>query len=147
MSWGSKIAVVFFGFVIFIIGMVTISMKQKDIHLVTEKYYEKEIAYQEQIDHQRNTLALKEVPLIAYIKDYGLVKFTYPDHFHSSSVSGTILFFRPSDARKDFTVPVKPDEHPQEVSVTGLEKGLWKIKMEWTSADKTYYLEEKLVVL
>jgi hypothetical protein len=146
MNWGSKIAVVFSGFVLFIIGMVGICMKQDDIHLVTEKYYEKEIAYQEQIDIENNTLALQEKPYLEYATAKNIVTVFYPEAFKNSDIKGNILFFRPADAKKDFTVPVTTDNVRQEISVADLDKGLWRIKMEWTSADKTYFLEERLVL-
>lgn len=123
-------------------------MKQEDIHLVTEKYYEKEIAYQDQIDIETNTAGLKEVPLINYAQDNALVTVQYPSHFKSGNITGNILFFRPSDANQDFTVLLQADQaQQQKVSVANLDKGLWKIKMEWTSVGKKYYLEERLIVL
>lgn len=149
MNWGFKIGIVFVGFVVFMISLVTICMQQKDIHLVTENYYEKEIAYQNQIDNETNTAALKdEVPEITYAKENGIVTVRYPAGFSDGRVTGNILFFRPSDAGKDFSVPLKADQSQQQnVSVADLEKGLWKIKMEWSTVGKKYYLEERLVVL
>ena len=149
MNWGLKIGIVFVGFVVFMISMVIICMRQENIHLVTENYYEKEIAYQDQIDNETNTVALKnDVPEILYAKENGMVTVQYPAGFSDASITGSILFFRPSDAKQDFTVPLKADPlRQQKVSVADLEKGLWKIKMEWSAVGKKYYLEEKLVVL
>ena len=149
MNWGFKIGIVFVSFVVFMISMVTICMRQKNIHLVTENYYEKEIAYQDQIDNEANTAALKEeVPEISYAKENGVVTVRYPAAFSDTSIKGSILFFRPSDANQDFAVPLKASAYgQQEVSVANLTKGLWKIKMEWSAIGKNYYLEESLVVL
>lgn len=148
MNWGHKITLVLVAFVLLIMSMVTICMKQKDIFLVSDKYYEKEIAYQQQIDIEKNTAALKEKPVMDYRKEDQKVTFTYPEDFKHADVSGNIVFFRPADATKDFTIPLKNDSiNGQAVSVAHLDKGLWRVKMEWTSAEKTYYLEEKLVVL
>jgi len=147
MNWGYKISIVFAGFVALIITLVVISMTQKDIHLVTEKYYEKEIAYQDQIDIEQNTADLIEKPVIKYQKENQLVVFQYPEQFNQEKITGKILFYRPSNANKDFTVNVSSDQHSmQQILVGHLEKGLWKVKMEWTSGSDKYYLEEKLVL-
>jgi nitrogen fixation protein FixH len=147
MNWGYKISIVFAGFVILIITLVVISMRQKDIHLVTERYYEKEIAYQDQIDIEKNTAALDQKPKIEYQKGDQIIAFTYPDHFYQENVKGKILFYRPSDAGKDFTVPVNSGiEGTQKISIGHLEKGFWRIKMEWVADSEKYYIEEKLVI-
>lgn len=147
MNWGYKISFVFAGFVSLIIVLVVISMRQKDIHLVTEKYYEKEIAYQDQIDIEENTAALASKPVLAYESQNQVLKIKYPDHFHKDKISGSVLFYRPSDANMDFVVAVKPEtNNMQEILVGHLNKGLWKIKMEWTSGVENYYLEEKLII-
>lgn len=148
MNWGYKIGILFASFVVLIIGLVTICVRQDDIFLVSEKYYEKEIAYQQQIDIEQNTAELKEKPSMAYKKEGQIVTFNYPEDFKDRKVSGTILFFRPSDATKDFSIPLKRDlDSQQSVSVASLEKGLWRVKMEMAADNKKYYFEERLVVL
>lgn len=148
MNWGFKIGIVFVSFVALMVSMVTICMRQKNIHLVTENYYEKEIAYQDQIDSETNTAALKAVPKIEYAKESGMLTVHYASMAPGDAPTGNILFFRPSDAKQDFSVPLKMDQlQQQKISVADLEKGLWKIKMEWAAVGKKYYLEERLVVL
>jgi hypothetical protein len=146
MNWGHKIFILFAGFVILIITLVVISMRQKDIHLVTERYYEKEIAYQDQIDKEKITAALFQKPEIKYIKSEQLVAITYPDQLTKERINGNILFYRPSDAGMDFNVSIKSENGNQQVLVGHLEKGFWRIKMDWTSASEKYYIEEKLVI-
>lgn len=147
MNWGNKIAIVFGVFIVLIVTLVTICMRQKDIHLVAENYYEKEIAYQDQIDIERNTASLGEVPLIVYTQKNDVVTVKYPAGFKEAGIRGSMLFFRPSDANQDFTVALNTANDEQIVPVADLEKGFWKIKMEWTAADRKYYIEEKLIVL
>lgn len=145
MNWGYKIAIVFGGFVLLIIGMVTLCMRQKDIHLVEKQYYEKEIAYQDQIDIEHNTASLENPPVIGYQEESQVVKVDYPSG--GNVQEGTILFFRPSDASKDFVVPIRAADGSQSIPVGHLQKGLWKVKMEWTDTSRKFYLEEKIVVL
>lgn len=145
MNWGYKIAIVFIGFVVFIAGMVTICFRQKDIHLVEKQYYEKEIAYQDQIDIQTNTASLEHPPVIRYHPDNQTVKVEYLQN--SGIQNGSILFFRPSDASKDFVVNVNAANGSQTIPVGHLQKGLWRVKMEWVDTSRKFYLEEKIVVL
>ena len=145
MNWGFKIAIVFIGFVVLMVSMVTICFRQKDIHLVEKQYYEKEIAYQNQIDIETNTASLKHPPVIRYHSDNQTVKVEYPSQ--NEIESGSILFFRPSDASKDFVINVSVDDDSQTIPVGHIQKGLWRVKMEWTDTSGKFYLEEKIVVL
>lgn len=148
MNWGYKIALVFIGFVILMVSLVTICMRQKDIHLVEDQYYEKEIAYQQQIDIEQNTAALLEPPTIEYIKEDHAITVHHPLVAAGHLSEGSILFFRPSDAKQDFVVPLHINAQGDQVIPTGhLAKGLWKVKMEWTTASEKFYLEKKLVLL
>lgn len=148
MNWGYKIALVFIGFVGLMVSLVIICFRQKDIHLVEEQYYEKEIAYQEQINIQQNTVTLVAPPTIKYIKENQAVTIHHPLLSTGAFPEGSILFFRPSDAAMDFVVPLFINEMGNQViPIDHLEKGLWKVKMEWTTASKKFYLEEKLVLL
>lgn len=145
MNWGYKIAIVFIGFVVLMVSLVTICFQQKDIHLVEKQYYEREIAYQNQIDIETNTASLEQPPTIRYHHENQTVKVEYT---HNQGIKeGSILFFRPSDAAKDFVVTVQARDGSQTIPVGHLEKGFWRVKMEWTDASKKFYLEEKIVVL
>ena len=58
MNWGKGITLTLIAFGTIILSMVAICVKQDDIHLVTQNYYEEEIKYQEQIDKISNTSQL-----------------------------------------------------------------------------------------
>src|SRR5690554_8200711 len=106
MNWGYKIALVFIGFVVLMVSLVIVCFRQKDIHLVEEQYYEKEIAYQEQINIQQNTATLIAPPTIKYIKENQAVTIHHPLLSEGACPEGSILFLRPSDAAMDFVVPL-----------------------------------------
>jgi len=129
--------------VVFIISMVTFCIKQEDIFLVSSDYYKKEIAYQDEIDKRSNTLALTRP--VRIVKDDGSLTFEFPEELQGAS--GEIHFYRPSDAKLDFKVPVRitPD-HTQKVPVSSLVKGQWVVKMEWSKDGKNYLKEEKIIL-
>jgi hypothetical protein len=60
---------------------------------------------------------------------------------------GTFLLFRPSDLNLDRTFPLSlQGDSLQTISVPDLLPGLWRMKLDWSSENIEYYLEEMLVV-
>jgi hypothetical protein len=145
MNWGTKIALIYGGFVAFVIAMVVLCIKQNDIHLVSKEYYKEEIAYQDQIDKLTNAQQLHGQMGFQYIGEKQVVEFFFPKSL--SDATGEILFFRPSDARKDVKIAVDMDETGRQVvPVTSLDKGLWKVKVKWNAQNKDYFSEQVLVI-
>ena len=145
MNWGTKIALIYSGFVVFIISMVVLCIKQNDIHLVSKEYYKEEIAYQDQIDKLTNAQQLHGQMGFQYIGEKQVVEFFFPKSL--SDATGEILFFRPSDAHKDVKVAVNMDDTGRQiVPVYSLDKGLWKVKVKWNAKNKDYFSEQVLVI-
>ena len=73
------------------------------------------------------------------------VKFQFPPELRD--LSGTILFYRPSDISKDFEVPVETDEeNALVVKTNGLVPGLWRIKVNWAAGGQAFYKEEIITI-
>lgn len=145
MSWGYKIALMYGGFVVFIISMVTLCIKQDDIHLVSKEYYKEEIAYQDQIDKLTNVQQLQSGVHFRYLHQTQEVLFSLPETMREAT--GEFLFFRPADARKDKRIALHLDEKGKQlVPVEGLDKGLWKVKVQWTFNNTPYFNEQILVI-
>ncbi len=53
MGWGWRITILYSSFVVFMIGMAVMAFRQ-DFDLVSDDYYEEEIAYQGRIDQMTN---------------------------------------------------------------------------------------------
>jgi hypothetical protein len=59
---------------------------------------------------------------------------------------GTILIYRPSDHRKDITIPLNiNDSGYQFIDRSGLLGGKYIIKIDWESDNKAYYFEETFI--
>jgi hypothetical protein len=144
MNWGYKIALVYGGFAAFMVSMVVLCVRQKDIHLVSPDYYKEEIAYQHQIDDLTNARQLKERMQCRYVAQQQLLQLHFPA---SADRTGEILFFRPSDARKDLKIAILTDtQGNQAIPVDRLDKGLWKVKIRWQASQKEYFEEQTLVI-
>jgi len=121
------------GFLIFTLGI--------DTDLVSENYYEDELAYQQQINRIQRSKQLKD-PLRIELQKSGHLSLQFPAEIPVSEINGTILLFRPDDKRKDNRIPIRVnEEHHQLVNVRGLKKGNWNIKVFWKDGKQEYYNE------
>lgn len=145
MNWGKKIAIVYLSFVGFMGFLVWKCLQQDDIHLVSQDYYQKEIAYQDDIDQMNNTNQLSTQLKFNYLSDNRIVKLSFPKE--SIGATGKIKFYRPADARKDFVVKLNiTNTEIQLIPVANLDRGLWVVKVSWVKDGKRYYKEEKMIL-
>lgn len=145
MNFGHKIGIFYGLFVIFMITLVTLCIKQKDISLVSDDYYKQEIGYQAEIEKQHNAEQLASPVQIASADERQQVSISFPKE--QKGAVGKVKFYRPSDAMKDFTVDLNLNETAaQEIPVNHLTKGLWVVKIEWKKDGKAYMKEQKIVL-
>lgn len=140
MNWGKGIVVAFVCFIGVIATLVTISMKQ-DVSLVAKDYYVQEIAYQDQIDRIENKNRMEIQPSVEL--KTGNIELL----IKKLELEGTIHFFRPSNAKLDKKYVIKLDKNGKQLfSASDFEKGLWKVKINFTSEGREYYSEHSLVL-
>ena len=144
MNWGARIVLSFVVFAILIFTMVFISMKQ-DINLVSTDYYKQEIAYEDQIQRERNTRSLAVSPEIKFENTSQQVIITFPEELATQVKDGYIHLFRPSDSALDKKYKLElNNKGVQSISVLDNLRGLWKIKLYWEDNAKEYYYEKLL---
>ena len=143
-NWGTGIFIVLAIIFLAVIGFY-IFLTNLGTHLVEENYYEKELAFQERIDKQNNTLAMQGK--ISLRQEPGTLVIQFPSLDPGSEPSGSVWFYRPSDQEKDFTVPLQlNDSLIQTIDISKIGKGKWIIKMDWEMGGKEYYFEETLII-
>jgi hypothetical protein len=121
------------------LSVVVYLMTQK-VDIVTENYYEKELKYQDQINRITRTNALKDTLKLNNTGKELVIKF--PNTPDKSSAKDFILLYRPSDKMKDIRIPVMTDTlNSQIISIERIEKGYWKVQINWTSSGSEYYHE------
>jgi hypothetical protein len=139
MDWGKGITLTLIVFGVIMISMVTICVKQDDLHLVTQNYYEEEIKYQDQIDKMINASHL-DYEVLVYDNQLKIVDLHLP-----VGSKGTMHLFRPSDARLDQKISFDiTDPSVNSVDVKSLKPGYWRIKLTWVENGVGYYKEEKI---
>jgi hypothetical protein len=115
---------------------------QTPLDLVTEKYYEAEIKYQDRIDDISNEKQMKDKVEIGLNNQQ--VEIQFPENIQSSDVKGKVKFYYAADSKKDkeFELDVKTG-NKQLIDVSTL-RGAYSIQIDWKYLDKTYYNEKKL---
>lgn len=143
-NWGTGIFIVIALFLMAVVAFF-IYMSNLDINLVEDNYYEKELVYQQKIDKLKNTGTLPSKISVTTTEDAVILRF--PETLGDSSTQGHIIFYRPSDPSKDFTVELKPDDSlMQVIPATGMIPGKWTVKIDWTTLGTGYYFEEGIFI-
>ena len=140
-NWGTGVVIGIIVFVVVSITMTIIFMTQ-DVSLVSDNYYEKSLSYQDEIDKQSRTKSLDEQVKINFNGE--LVNISLPSTYLNKDISGEIFFYRPSNPKLDFALPLQLVEGIQIIPVERLEKGFWRIKLNWTMDGNGYYNERAI---
>lgn len=139
MDWGKGILLTIIAFVGFILTLVVISVRQDDIHLVTENYYEKELKYQEHIDRETSAAGLNREVLVFDAVSKSMV-LDLP-----VGAKGDLKLFRPSDERLDQELYLDIlEEGKTTVPLEKLKSGYWKVQLTWTENGVDFYQEKKI---
>lgn len=142
-SWGTGILIGIIVFVIISVTMTIIFMTQ-DVNLVSDNYYEKSLIYQDEIDKQSRTKSLDEQVKINF--NGKVITISVPSDYSRKDISGEIFFYRPSNPKLDFTLPLQLVEGNQIIPVERLEKGFWRLKLNWTMDGNGYYNERAITI-
>jgi len=144
--WGVGIFAFYGVFVIAVVALV-LFVSFQEIQLVEPDYYQKELVYQQQIERIKRTLALPTAVSFDYTRASGLITVAYPPEVERSRLGGEISLMRPSNADLDRKVLVLPDSTGRQViDVSGLAKGLWRLKALWKIDSDEYYNEDMVVI-
>lgn len=142
-SWGTKIAALYIGFILLIGTMVFMCMNQK-IDLVSDDYYEKELAFQSRITEMNNSNALSEK--ISHDISSNELHLQFPSEFKNKEIKGEVFLFRPSDASKDVKMPIQLNDLEFSIPLKKLYKGLYKMQISWSAKSISYFTEEIIVI-
>ncbi|MFI5238062.1 MAG: FixH family protein [Ignavibacteriales bacterium] len=143
-SWGTGILIGIIIFITLSITMTVIFMTQ-DVSLVSDNYYEKSLNYQDEIDKQSRTKSLDEQVKINFNGE--VITVSFPNHYLSEKISGDIYFYRPSNPSLDLRMPLQVNEQGNQlIPVERLEKGFWRVKLNWTMDGNEYYNERAISI-
>lgn len=144
--WPYAIIMAFLLFGSYISYMVSQTM-QTNVDLVSPNYYQQELAYQQRIDSEARTATLPGAVSIHYQAAAQQLRLQLPATLRGQKLEGEIHFFRPSNLKLDFTLPLQPDaELAQHLSTTKMQPGHWRIRLNFKAGKQTYFVEQSLTL-
>ena len=143
-NWGTGIVIAIVAFMGFILYMViTMSTDKKfSYDLVTEKYYQQELGFQDEINAEKNALELKEKVTVKRTEK-GL-KIEFPKEFSPEEIKGKVFLYRPSNKQLDFEIPISISNTYLLVPEKRLLDGRWNIKIAFKYKNKAYLINKEI---
>ncbi|MCL7764265.1 FixH family protein [Polaribacter sp. Z014] len=143
-NWGTGIVIAIVAFMSFILYMViTMSTdKRYSYDLVTEKYYQEELGFQDEINAEKNALELKDKITIQRSEE-GL-KITFPKEFSPEKIKGKVFLYRPSNKQLDFEIPISISNTYLLVPEKRLLDGRWNINLSFKYNNKEYLIKKEI---
>lgn len=144
MNWGYKILI---GFSIFVIGMlymVGIAMRQSN-EMMDDNYYEKELKFQDKIDASKNLSAVVEK---LSITDSGnVVVLQLPAATVASTTVGTIECIRSAEQKRDVRLKIDLDDKGKQVlPKTLFVNGIYQLRIDWVTNGTSYFHQQVLTI-
>ena len=144
-NWGTGIVIAIALFMTFILVLVyKMTMNQDYNHdLVVEEYYKKELAFQEEIDAEKNALSLSERIKGKKVDSGWLL--TFPKEIDSSKIKGSVFLYRPSNKQLDFDFSIELSGLNLLIPDKRLLDGRWNIKVDWQYNGKSYLYKKEII--
>ncbi len=145
-GWGTSIVIaiaLFMSFILYFVIKVQSNSKY-DNELVVEEYYKKDSKYGEDYIKMQNAEDLTEKPQVIQKTDSMEIKF--PTSFVPKDIKGTVSFYRPSNKKLDFQIPISLSKPSLLIPKTNLVGGRWDITIEWEYQSKSYQMKEVIYI-
>jgi len=140
-GWGTRIAFLYGGFVVLMVTLVTLAMKE-DFQLVSSDYYQKELQYQEVIDAGKNQSMLSAP--VQFRANEQTVTIALPQEFEGKEVKGSVEFYAPTQAAWDAHFDLQLENNRMEIPRSKLHPTRYEVKINWEAESKRYYQETVL---
>ncbi len=137
-NWGTGAFILFGTFVIFMLVMVYLSTQQKS-ELVTEDYYEKELAFKEILKKEARTEQLSEKLTWQIINNQ--LRIQFPKEV-GEIIMGEIIFFKPSNQNDDKKISFQTTTSFHSIDISKFSAGMYQLKIDWSANNIEYYNEE-----
>lgn len=145
-GWGTSIVIAFALFIAFIMYFViTVQSDPKyDNELVVEEYYKKDSQYGDDYIKMQNAQDLTEKPSVTQKTDS--IEVVFPKAFEPKNIKGTVSFYRPSNKKLDFQVPIALSKPSLLIPKHNLVGGRWDIMVDWEYQSKSYKMKETIYI-
>ncbi len=134
-----------FVFAITVAAVFTAFAVRQEFDLVQPDYYEEELRHQRRIDSVNRTALLDGAVSLRYEREAQCLRLAFPAAH--SDAKGEVHLYRPSDASLDVRLPLDPDASAvQSLDAAGLQSGLWKVRVQWTTGGEEFFIEQPVVI-
>ncbi|WP_310559093.1 FixH family protein [Flavobacterium sp.] len=146
LNWGTGIVIAFALFITFILYfIIKVQMDSKyDNELVVEEYYKHDAKFGDEMARVQNAQDLPQKPTINSASE-GII-IVFPAVFVSKEIRGKVSFYRPSDKKFDFEIPISLSNSAMNIPKERLLGGRWDINMEWQYDGKPYLTKEVIYI-
>ena len=140
--WPYGIVITFVVFFSGTVGLLVMACLQKE-DLVSKTYYEQELRYQSRLDSLKR--AAQSGASLTYDAAGRNIAIALPPSKSGASPAGSVELYRPSEASLDREMPLQLDGSGRQViDASGLQPGLWKVRVNWSEGGTEYQLERSL---
>lgn len=140
-NWGTGILIFLILFLLACAGFIFFAFQQ-DVNLVHKDYYEKGVDYSEQMKVDARSTLFRDAFTISSQDDLFIINI---DESLSSKIdSGRILLFRPSDSKRDISLPVESKATKVIFSKEDLIHGRYILKFFWVSEGLKYEVDRPI---
>ena len=140
-SWGHGVAValgLFMSFILFLIFVFSSGMQNSE--LISDSYYEDELAYQEIINAKNNADLLSEKPVYNQTKDG--ITITVPQTVKPENSNVHFELFRTDDSNLDVKKDITLDGKNQfQIPAKVIFPGSYTLKVRWENNKKPYQVD------
>lgn len=145
-NWGTGIVIAFAIFITFILYFVfTVQSNSKyDNELVVEEYYKHDAKFGDEMARIQEAQDLAQKPKIINASDG--ITIVFPEVFTPKNIKGKVVFYRPSNKKFDFEVPISLSSPSLVVPKKRLLGGRWNINMEWQYEGKQYLTKDTIYI-
>ncbi|GAB3572241.1 FixH family protein [Hymenobacter daeguensis] len=126
------------------IGFMVQQALRTTVDLVSPDYYQQELAYQQRMETVARTAALPAPVELTYDAAARQLRLQLPPALAGQAVQGQLHFFRPSNQKLDFSLPLQAGR--QQFSTARMQPGHWRARLDFTAGGQPYFLEKELTI-
>jgi hypothetical protein len=140
-NWGYKILFVYLLFAGGILSLVYLtSLENRD--LVSDNYYEEELAYQMVIDKSAKTSKLSASVKVETDPINSLLDIKLPPEFSNTKTVGTWNLYFAADRKMDLQGTINTNNGNEQIQIPVGRSGNYTFKLEWEAEGQSYYFEK-----
>jgi hypothetical protein len=116
------------------------SLENRD--LVSDNYYEEELAYQKVIDKSTRTTKLSAYVKVEMDPINNILDIKLPTEFSNTNTVGKWNLYYAADRKMDMEGTINTSNGNQQIQISEGRSGNYTFKLEWEAEGQSYYFEK-----